>query len=1025
MKKVLSILLVFVLAIGLFSAAALATDPATITVGTQTGNPGDSVTLAVTLENNPGFKSFQVHIDYDTNALELTSINVARSHLLYGGAQVNAASTVATNVAFASGEDLYNESDVETLFTITFEVLDGIKTTSGAVSLTVQLMDRVDKTSVNPTVVAGGVTFVHNHVMTPYDAVPATCTTEGSIKHWSCSICKKNFSDEAGTKELTSVVDPIDEDAHKWAFDSWVWANDYTTAQAKFVCEHNNDHTPALLGATVAEDTTHAAQHCTDDGYVTYTASIAANTDKDTPAVTGTEDNSGIKTVTHEATDHSFGTPTYTETGTTSVTASRTCTVCKFTETETADQTFVTDTPATCDTAGSGHYAATFENTVFEWQSDPVTIDALGHDYQIDNWELVSGENGLVASGTLKCQREGCNSETTVTGTVTEVTELAKPATCTEAAKKYYTASFTLGDKTYTSTDKREYIDGEPLGHDYGAPTWVWEADGSKATATFTCSRNSEHVETVECTKPAEVTALHTGATCTEAATKTLSATVELGDETYTTAESDYHTVTDLSVNEGKPLGHSYAFDSFEWNEEAHTARAKYICKHEETHVEYVDATVGSEAEVTPTCTDVGTTVYTASVAAESAPDGISRTGDGENGGVLSVVVLAKGHNYKFNGFVWNETENTVQAQYTCQNDLTDVQLVAAQMTTPADKQIAAACETGGKTVYVAYIAAADSLDETEHTGSSENNGEKQIPLDPLNHDYSGDPTYTWSADGKTCTAKVVCKNDASHVVTETVNATSAVKTKATCEAKGTTTYTAAFTNEKFETQTKDVEDIDALGHKWDAGKVTKEATPTEKGVVTYTCLNDSNHTKTEELSAATKLEIKEDAVTEEAKTVLAAAVSAQDGYKEDSVAYYEVELLVSFDNGATYEVVTKENMPAEGVVVTLPYPSGTTAAGYDFTVIHGLADGTTEVLVPTETEDGLQVTVKSLSPFAVGYKAAAVTPDRTPEQKTDTKPADAHAPRTGDSGAIALWTVVLLGSTVGAALVLGRKKDR
>ena len=39
---------------------------------------------------------------------------------------------------------------------------------------------------------------------------------------------------------------------------------------------------------------------------------------------------------------------------------------------------------------------------------------------------------------------------------------------------------------------------------------------------------------------------------------------------------------------------------------------------------------------------------------------------------------------------------------------------------------------------------------------------------------------------------------------------------------------------------------ISPLGHKWDKGTVTKEATSTSTGIRTYTCLRDSSHTKTE-----------------------------------------------------------------------------------------------------------------------------------------------------------------------------------
>jgi len=81
-----------------------------------------------------------------------------------------------------------------------------------------------------------------------------------------------------------------------------------------------------------------------------------------------------------------------------------------------------------------------------------------------------------------------------------------------------------------------------------------------------------------------------------------------------------------------------------------------------------------------------------------------------------------------------------------------------------------------------------------------------------VKHDW-GTPSYSWSADNKTVTATRTCTKDASHVESETVNTTSEVTKEATCEEKGVTTYTATFENEAFETQTKAVADIDALGH--------------------------------------------------------------------------------------------------------------------------------------------------------------------------------------------------------------------
>ena len=71
------------------------------------------------------------------------------------------------------------------------------------------------------------------------------------------------------------------------------------------------------------------------------------------------------------------------------------------------------------------------------------------------------------------------------------------------------------------------------------------------------------------------------------------------------------------------------------------------------------------------------------------------------------------------------------------------------------------------------------------------------------------------------------------------------VTKKPTCEKAGVTTYTCK--NDSDHTKT---EKIKALGHDWDAGTITKKATCEEEGEKTYTCKNDSKHTKTEKIKA-------------------------------------------------------------------------------------------------------------------------------------------------------------------------------
>ena len=67
------------------------------------------------------------------------------------------------------------------------------------------------------------------------------------------------------------------------------------------------------------------------------------------------------------------------------------------------------------------------------------------------------------------------------------------------------------------------------------------------------------------------------------------------------------------------------------------------------------------------------------------------------------------------------------------------------------------------------------------------------------------------------------------------------VVTAPTCTAKGYTTHTCACGDSYVDTY------VDALGHAWDSGKVTKQPTATETGIRTFTCTR-CGETKTESI---------------------------------------------------------------------------------------------------------------------------------------------------------------------------------
>ncbi len=76
-----------------------------------------------------------------------------------------------------------------------------------------------------------------------------------------------------------------------------------------------------------------------------------------------------------------------------------------------------------------------------------------------------------------------------------------------------------------------------------------------------------------------------------------------------------------------------------------------------------------------------------------------------------------------------------------------------------------------------------------------------------------------------------------------------AVVTAPTCTEKGYTTHTCACGESYVDTY------VDALGHAWDSGKVTKQPTATETGVRTYTCTRCSA-TKTETIPATGSVDV-------------------------------------------------------------------------------------------------------------------------------------------------------------------------
>ncbi len=421
---------------------------------------------------------------------------------------------------------------------------------------------------------------------------PATCTKAG-VKTYTCDVCK------------ATKTEPIPVIAHQYE-----WKHDETNHwQECSVCHDIIDKAEHTYASHKCEDTATctkagcgyvkpAGQHtwndgevttpatCTTDGVKTYTCKVCSET-KTEP----------IKASGHSLTKVEAVAATCTEGGNNEY---YTCSVCKkvfkadkTTETTVADETLAalghkltkTDAKAaTCTESGNSEYYTCGNCGKFFSDADGKTeivkdswvIKALDHDFT-GAWV-----NTDAAGHYHKCSR--CDA----TDTVVKHTFNGKP--CTEE----------------DSCNVCGYVKAAGV-HAWGTAEYKWSDDYKSCTATVKCT-NCEAVET----DVAFIGINTTPATCT----------VD-GKTVYTATFSSNLFTTQTKEVTIEKLGHTYGAPVWSWSEDGKTATATFTCTREgctaETtgHAQTVTATVSGKQNVAPTCTDKGTTTYTAKVTFE------------------------------------------------------------------------------------------------------------------------------------------------------------------------------------------------------------------------------------------------------------------------------------------------------------------------------------------------------------------------------------------------------------------------
>ena len=312
------------------------------------------------------------------------------------------------------------------------------------------------------------------------------------------------------------------------------------------------------------------------------TITAATCTSAGTKKRTCTRTGCGVsETGTIPATGHSWNTPTYSWTGTTSCTATRTCkNNPSHTETSTATITSAVTTPATCTAKGITTYTGKFSDSWATTQTktaQDVAINSSNH-----TGSAVNGGTQAVHSKYSCCGA-------TISSTHSYTSSVQTAATCTTKGITKYTCSCGY---SYTAQDIPE------KGHSWNAATYSWSSDKSQCTATRTCKNDSSHKETETVISTNAITTQHTW--------------TNTGIKTYTATFTKSWASKQTSTESVAALGHNWDVATYSWSDNKSTCTATRTCKNDSSHKE--TETVHSTSAITtqPTCTATGIRTYTA-----------------------------------------------------------------------------------------------------------------------------------------------------------------------------------------------------------------------------------------------------------------------------------------------------------------------------------------------------------------------------------------------------------------------------
>lgn len=491
-------------------------------------------------------------------------------------------------------------------------------------------------------------------------------------------------------------------------------------------------------------------------------------------------------------------------------------------KTETAKASEQITAAAGCETSGIKTYTVSFKNPLFKSQTRNTEIPATGHSFGSTSYSW----DGAQCTAVRSCSDCGKTEEETVRASE----EITVPAGSTTVGEKTYTAVFSnsvfsaqikteaiqpTGEDTEEkpvdtnenvdqvheenapeqSINETDHSEQTPLENENEEPTvpeysivYNWEEKDGSSGYVCTATRMRADGQGEAETERAE-------AVMDESRTKAPTCT-EDGMEVYTADfSSEFTDLAQLDGETGKitnrvttpALGHMYVQAEYNWTKTAngYACEASSICENDPSHILKENGTIVLEETKSPTCTEKGEMTYTAAFTKQ--PFATQQKKE---------EIEPLGHLYVTASYSWKKTDKGYEctAKSICDNNRAHVLTETVKATEKITK--APTCETEGAAVYT--VSFKNQVFKAQ---------EKSAKVAAKGHSY-GSAEYTWEKTDKgyQCTAKRVCRNDSSHVETETEAAEYKETKAATTQAKGEGVYTVTFKNSAFEKQTKTIE---------------------------------------------------------------------------------------------------------------------------------------------------------------------------------------------------------------------------